>query len=275
MTRQRLGQHFLTDPGWRQKIAGAIGLETSSARTPWLEIGAGHGEFTRLLVATGAPVFAVELDPVLEQRLRILSGQHANLRILHGDILELDLTDAFSSSPVRIYGNLPYYITSPILHRLFEFAERIEVIHLVIQLEVALRLAAHPGSRPYGYLSVATQYFTRPEIVLRIPRGAFRPPPKVTSALVTLRLPGEGAHLAVHDEQRFFDFVKLAFAQKRKTLVNNLRPLVSPEISSAALARLGLRPDARGERLSVAQFAGLFRSLIPPSESAASFDTYL
>jgi len=275
MTRQRLGQHFLIDPGWRQKIARAIGLETSSSQAPWLEIGAGHGEMTRLLAATGVPVFAVELDSALARRLATLSADHPNLHVIHGDVLHLDLARVLPLGPMRIYGNLPYYITSPILHRLFEFAERIEVIHLVIQLEVALRLAARPGSRSYGYLSVATQYFTRPEIVLRILRGAFRPPPKVTSALVTLRLPGERGRLTIHDEQRFFDFVKLAFAQKRKTLANNLRPLASPEISGVAFAKLGLRPDARAEQLSVAEFAALFRLLVPPPESAESFEANL
>ena len=132
-----------------------------------------------------------------------------------------------------------------------------------MQLEVALRLAARPGTRQYGYLSVATQYFTRPEIVLRIPRMAFRPPPKVTSALVTLRLPGERARLEIRDEPPFFDFVKLAFAQKRKTLVNNLRALVSPQLTTEALREMHLRPDARAEQLSVAQFSELFRRLIP------------
>jgi 16S rRNA (adenine1518-N6/adenine1519-N6)-dimethyltransferase len=263
MTRQRFGQHFLTDPGWRSKIARAIGLDSSPAETPWLEIGAGHGEMTRLLAATGVPVFAVELDPALQRRLGMLAAEHPNLRVVPGDILDLDLAAALPAGPVRAYGNLPYYITSPVLHRLYEFAGRLEVIHIVIQLEVALRLAAHPGSRAYGYLSVATQYFTRPEIVLRIPRMAFRPPPKVTSALVTMRFPGERARLDVRDEPRFFDFVKLAFAQKRKTLVNNLRSLAAPVISSAALAHLGLRPDARAEQLSVAQFADLFRHLNP------------
>ena len=263
MSRQRLGQHFLTDPGWRRKIARAIGLDSSSAQIPWLEIGAGHGEMTRLLAATGAPVFAVELDPELQQRLGTLAADRPNLRVVPSDILDLDLAATLPPGPVRVYGNLPYYITSPVLHRLYEFAGRLEVIHIVIQLEVALRLAARPGSRPYGYLSVATQYFARPEIVLRIPRMAFRPPPKVTSALVTMRFPGERARLDVRDEPRFFDFVKLAFAQKRKTMVNNLRSVIAPGISSAALAHLGLRPDARAEQLGVAEFAALFKVLSP------------
>lgn len=269
MTRQRLGQHFLTDASWRARIARAIGIDpstqcaSSNAQNPWLEIGAGHGEMTRLLAATGVPVYAVELDPLLQQRLLDLPGEHPHVQVIAADILKLDLSEIAPGARLRVYGNLPYYITSPILHRLFEFADRIEVIHLVVQLEVALRLAARPGTRAYGYLSVVTQYFSHPEIVLRIPRMAFRPPPKVTSALVTLRLHGERARLDVRDEPRFFDFVKLAFAHKRKTLVNNLRARVSPQLTIEALAEMRLRPDARAEQLSVAQFAELLRRLIP------------
>jgi 16S rRNA (adenine1518-N6/adenine1519-N6)-dimethyltransferase len=268
MSRQRLGQHFLTDAAWRARIARAIGVEpahghvSSGAQAPWLEIGAGHGEMTRLLAATGAPVYAVELDPRLHQRLCEVATEYPAIHALGADILRLDLKEIAAGARLRVYGNLPYYITSPILHRLFEFAERIEIIHLVIQLEVALRLVARPGTRAYGYLSVATQYFTRPEIALRIPRGAFRPPPKVTSALVTLRLPGERARLEVRDEGRFFEFVKLAFAQKRKTLVNNLRSLAGPGLTTEALEAMRLRPNARAEQLSVAQFAELFCRLV-------------
>jgi 16S rRNA (adenine1518-N6/adenine1519-N6)-dimethyltransferase len=268
MTRQRLGQHFLTDAAWRARIARAIGVEPghghvpSGAQAPWLEIGAGHGEMTRLLAATSAPVYAVELDPRLHKRLCEVAAEHPSIHAIGADILQLDLKEIAAGSRLRVYGNLPYYITSPILHRLFEIAERIDVIHLVMQLEVARRLVARPGTRAYGYLSVATQYFTRPEITLRIPRGAFRPPPKVTSALVALRLPGERSCLDVRDEGRFLNFVKLAFAQKRKTLSNNLRSLVRPERTAEALAEMGLQRDARAEQLSVAQLAQLFRCLV-------------
>jgi 16S rRNA (adenine1518-N6/adenine1519-N6)-dimethyltransferase len=261
VARQRLGQHFLTDPGWRQKIARAIGLGTSLPQTPWLEIGAGRGEFTRLLLATNARVFAVELDASLASRLEALRGTHANLSVIQGDFLKLELAEILPPGPVRVYGNLPYYITSPILHRLFEFAGRLEAAHLVMQLEVAQRLAASPGSRSYGYLAVAAQYFTQPEIVLRVPPSAFRPQPKVTSALVSLRLPGQRAALAIHHERRFFSFVKMAFAKKRKTLVNNLCSLAAPEEARAALAGLGLRADIRAEQVSVAQLASVFSSL--------------
>jgi 16S rRNA (adenine1518-N6/adenine1519-N6)-dimethyltransferase len=270
MARQRLGQHFLADAGWREEIARAIRVSQqsiapapsgNSAEFCWIEIGAGHGEMTEHLASTGAPVHAIELDPLLAAALKRLAKRFPNLEIVSADILETDIEKIAAGRRVRIYGNLPYYITSPILHRLFESAELIEEIHIVIQHEVALRLAAQPGTRDYGYLSVLTQYFSRPELVLEIPRGAFRPPPEVSSALVTLRLPGERAKLPQIDEAPFLEFVKLCFSQKRKTLVNNLKSQVRAELVRENLAKLNFRPDARAEQLSVANLAAVFREM--------------
>jgi len=186
-----------------------------------------------------------------------------------GDVLETDLAAIAAGRRITIYGNLPYFITSPILHHLFEFANSIDEIHIVIQTEVARRLAAEPGTRDYGYLSVVTQYYTRPEFVFEIPRSAFEPPPEVTSALVTMRLPGERAKLGLGDDARFLSFVKLCFSQKRKTLVNNLRSVAKPDRVREALASLKLRPDARGEQLTVRQLAGLHAFLLPQPEAAS------
>ncbi len=269
MSRQRLGQHFLSDAGWRARIARAIGVGAATSESGpgtservWLEIGAGHGEMTRLLAASGARVIAVELDPRLIQGLQPLAREFPEVRIAAGDILSLNLAEFVAGSRFSVYGNLPYYITSPILHRLFEYASDIEEIYIVIQLEVAARLTACPGTRNYGYLSVLTQCYAKPEIVLRIPRGALRPPPKVTSALAHLRPPGERANLGICDEARFFEFVKQCFAQKRKKLTNNLRSMATPEAIEEVLRSLGVRSDARAEQLSVAQFAELYRRLI-------------
>jgi 16S rRNA (adenine1518-N6/adenine1519-N6)-dimethyltransferase len=270
MARQRLGQHFLADAHWREQIARAIRVSphsTAPAKSAgndcWIEIGAGHGEMTEHLVSTGAPVYAIELDPPLIAGLQRLAQKFPNLKVVPGDILETDLAAIAARRRIRIYGNLPYYITSPILHRLFSFADLIEEMHFVVQTEVAYRLAAKPGSKAFGYLSVATQLYTRPEFVFEIARSAFRPPPEVTSALVTLRLPSERAQLGLRDEQRFLDFVKLCFSQKRKTLVNNLRSLAKPDVVREGLASLALRPDARAEQLSVAHLAALYQTLIP------------
>lgn len=271
MPRQRLGQHFLADPGWREEIARSIGVypqAVSGARKPvadscWVEIGAGHGEMTEQLAATGTPVYAIELDLALVERVKKLRERFPNLVVVPGDVLQMDLRKIAGDLRMRVYGNLPYYITSPILHRVFESAEQVDEVHVVVQLEVALRLTARPGTKQYGYLAVATQFYSRPELALRLPRGAFRPPPKVGSALVTLRMPGERAKLGLGDEARFLDFVKLCFGQKRKTLVNNLRALTAPKIVRPALESLKLRADARAEQLSVAQLAALFRRLVP------------
>jgi 16S rRNA (adenine1518-N6/adenine1519-N6)-dimethyltransferase len=268
MARQKLGQHFLSDAGWREKIARAIrvspyGMEAPAAQNDycWIEIGAGHGEMTEQLLRSGAPVFAVEIDPALIERLRCLAEKHRNLTVVPGDVLETDLSALAADRRIRLYGNLPYYITSPILHRFFSFASQVDEIHIVIQLEVALRLTARPGNKLYGYLSVATQFFTRPEFVLKLPPGAFRPPPEVASALVTLRLPGPGTTLGVGEPEAFLEFVKTCFGQKRKTLANNLRALAEPGRLRSVLKELKLREDARAEQLSVEELASIYLAI--------------
>lgn len=272
MARQRLGQHFLADPDRREQIARAIRISPHSTvplpkdeRHCWIEIGAGHGEMTRHLLAAGGPVCAIELDPELSAGLRRLTKEFPSLTVVSGDILKTDLAALASGRRVRLYGNLPYYIISPILHHLFKFVSQIDEMHFVIQNEVAQRLAAKPGTRDYGYLSVVTQFYTRPEVVFEIPREAFEPPPQVTSALVTLRLPGGRSKLGLKDESRFLKFVKLSFSQKRKTLGNNLRSMAKPEKIRAVLAGLNLRPDVRAEQLTVAQLAALFSLLVAGS----------
>src|ERR1700675_4069970 len=277
MARQKLGQHFLSDAGWREKIARAIrvsshGMESpANSATPnycWIEIGAGHGEMTEYLVRSGVPVHAVELDPALIERLQRLADKHPNLTIVPGDVLETNLRALAAGRRIRLYGNLPYYITSPILHRFFSFADQIDEIHIVIQLEVALRLAAQPCNKDYGYLSVATQFYTRPEFVLKLPPGAFSPPPEVASALVTLRLPGPGAQSGVRHAEHFLDFVKSCFGQKRKTLSNNLRQVAKPQHIRELLKELKLREDARAEQLSVAQFAAIYHAISSANPAA-------
>src|SRR5260370_6240322 len=253
MSRQRLGQHFLSDAGWRARIARAIGVASpesgrGSLERVWLEIGAGHGEMTRHLAASGARVIAVELDPKLLQSLQSLEREFPLVQKVGGDILSLALDKITGGSRFSVYGNLPYSITSPILHRLFEYAANIEEIYIVIQLEVAARLTAHPGTRAHGYLSVLTQYYPKPQIIFLIPRAPFRPPPTRTSALVHLRLPGERGGVGIQDEPRFFAFVKQCFGQKRKKLTNNLRSLAAPAVVEDALDWAGHARNGRADR---------------------------
>jgi 16S rRNA (adenine1518-N6/adenine1519-N6)-dimethyltransferase len=144
------------------------------------------------------------------------------------------------------------------LHRLFEHADRIAAIHIVIQYEVGVRIVAQPGRRDYGYLSVASQWYGNPEIAFRIPPEVFNPPPKVDSALVSFHMPGERAKINVLNEIAFLEFVKECFAQKRKTLRNNLRPRLGPK-TEAVLKAANLPADVRAEQLTIPQFATLFQ----------------
>jgi len=286
MSRQPLGQHFLTDVYWREEIARAIRVSprsevvaAASAQQDdfcWVEIGPGHGEITEYLLRSSAPVHVIEVDQFLIGNLNRLTKKNPNLDVICADILETDLAAVASGKRMRIYGSLPYYITSPILHHLFQFAELIDEIDVVVQTEVADRMAAEPGSKAYGYLSVATQLNSRPELVLEIPREAFTPPPEVGSTLVTLRLPGgweelrrggllpeenKSAQRKMESGEDFLEFVKLCFSKKRKTLVNNLRELAEPDEVRNALGGIGLRTDARAEQISISNFAALYASL--------------
>ena len=286
MSRQPLGQHFLADAYWREEIARAIRMSPRSEMAAaaaaqhadfcWVEIGPGHGEMTEYLLNSGMPVHVIEVDQFLIGNLNRLKNRNPNLDVICGDILETDLAAIANGKRMRIYGSLPYYITSPILHHLFRFAELIEEIHVVVQTEVAERMAAQPGSKAYGYFSVVTQLNSRPELVLEIARAAFTPPPEVGSTLVTLRLPGaweelrcsgllpgedKSAQQKMDSEEEFLEFVKSCFSKKRKTLVNNLRELAEPGEVRNALGAVGLRPDARAEQISISNFAVLYRAL--------------
>lgn len=259
MARQKLGQHFLRNSAWRSRILETLPLKSDET---WIEIGAGHGEMTELLASRVGRLLAIETDPhllpALEQSAR---AEWRNVEIVAGDILSIDLARLVQEHRTHIYGNLPYYITSPILQRLFDVADNIASIHIVIQLEVAERIVARPGGRDYGYLSTLCQFFARPEIQLRVPPGAFQPPPKVHSALVDMQLPGARVTLGVADETRFLKFLQRCFAQKRKTLRNNLRSLASVECVERAFRIVGLRTDARAEQVNLEQFASLFSKL--------------
>jgi 16S rRNA (adenine1518-N6/adenine1519-N6)-dimethyltransferase len=167
--RPRLGQHFLTHAGIRERILDLLG---AAPRDTWLEIGAGHGEMTKLLATSGGKVLAVETDPALVRQLQARFADTPKVRVFHADILKLSLAELAAPEPARfrVYGNLPYYITSPILQHLFSSLELIADIHVVVQREVAARLVAGPGRRDYGYFSAVTQFYTQPEILLGIRR---------------------------------------------------------------------------------------------------------
>lgn len=222
-----------------------------------IEIGPGKGALTEALLEHAEKVVAIEVDPYLVHYLRQkFQGalDEGRLELIEGDILKADL-GAISPRPV-IAGNLPYYITSPILDRIFSLRGAWEQAVFLVQSEVAARLTASPGGRDFGYLSVLTQVHARAEILFGVSRDAFRPQPKVDSAVVRLRPRDAAAELGIADLAGFLRFAQSCFRQKRKTLRNNLRPVYG-------LERVDKLPEARlrAEQLSVAELAALYEKL--------------
>ena len=259
-SRQPLGQHFLVDSNASQRIFRELHPEPDQF---WLEIGPGHGELTRKIAETGATVFAIEVDSALAARLRQKTADLANLRVVTGDILTIDLEKVVQAygKAIHVYGSLPYYITYPILRRLFGLSERIVEATIVVQYEVAQRLVACPDSHAYGFLSLEAQWFNTTRILFRIPPQAFRPRPKVWSALVRLTPPGRRRDFQVHSENQFLKFGGLCFRQKRKTLLNNLRQRYGVERVMAALELSHLTNKIRAEQLSIDELVQLFEML--------------
>lgn len=229
-----------------------------------VEIGPGHGAMTELLAARARRVIAIELDAALARQLGDALKANDNISILQGDILSTDIASLCRQHDVEkclVFGNLPYYITSPILHHLLDQAASIRAMALLVQREVADRLTAQPGSRDYGYLTVLAQLHAEPRIELKVPPGAFSPPPKVQSALVQFTMRQKFPAWSAPERERFLDFVKACFAQKRKNLLNNLAREFGREKVLACLASCQLTPSARAEELHIEQLAALWRWL--------------
>ena len=251
--RRGLGQNFLCDASVLARIVEAAAVEPD--RTV-LEVGAGLGVLTRELVRRADRVVALEIDPVLHAYLeRTLPA--ANLTLLRRDLLDYDFAD-LPASGVTVVGNLPYASATAMLLRLLEQGPRFQRILAMLQREVAQRLAAEPGTKSYGSLSVAVQFRARPRVLFTVPPRAFRPAPKVESALVELAVRDRPA-VEVTDPDLFFRVVRAAFAQRRKTLLNALRRAggFPRDRVEAALAAAGIAPARRGETLSLAEFAAL------------------
>jgi len=265
--KARLGQNFLVSATAPAAIVAAMGdLSTASV----LEIGPGHGVLTRLLASRSEHLTAVELDRAMAASLRLEFASQPQITILEGDILKLDPGRLPDEKPGRwrIVGNLPYYITSPILLHLFDHAAAIESAVLMVQREVADRVAASPGNRDYGLLSATAQMHARVEMLFSLPPSAFSPPPQVHSAVLRLTMEPRFAELQV-ERTPFLRFMRQAFAQKRKTLANNLRAAgydaakVQPALQ-AGLASGAISGDpllARAETLSPEVLACVFREL--------------
>ncbi|MGI9101805.1 MAG: 16S rRNA (adenine(1518)-N(6)/adenine(1519)-N(6))-dimethyltransferase RsmA [Terriglobales bacterium] len=268
--RPKLGQNFLADRGAAEKIVSALG---QVLHTTVVEIGPGKGVLTSLLAARAQRLIAIELDRVLAAQLRLRFGARPNVEIIEGDILKIDLDTllgprpgalaglaASPAAPTQVIGNIPYYITSDILLRMFEYHYLFQSMVIMVQKEVAERIAAKPGGKEYGLLSATSQLYAKVEKLFTLPPGAFAPPPKVQSTVLRLAMAPQFDKLGVTAGE-FIDFLKLSFAQKRKTLVNNLKPRYAAEQVTAALKKSGVRTDARAETLSLEKAAAVFRTL--------------
>ena len=244
---QKLGQHFLKRTSVAKRIAAAVCPEPGGQV---IEIGPGKGSLTRYLLERSRRVIAIELDRRLAEGLRKSFRGNGKLTVVEADVLHTDLSQWGSAS---ITGNLPYYITSPVLEKVLRLGDLLELGVFMMQKEVAERLAAKPGSRSYGYLTVQTNLFAQPEILFNVPPAAFQPPPKVDSTVVRLMpRPLTG----ITDTDEFLQFVGSCFRHKRKTLRNNLAEVYGKQALEAI-------PDAssRAEQLSLEQFNDLFRRL--------------
>jgi 16S rRNA (adenine1518-N6/adenine1519-N6)-dimethyltransferase len=255
-----LGQHFLTDDRARHAIADALG--DTSARTV-IEIGPGHGAITNILAPRCRRLIAIELDPALAAELRLKLRAHPNVEVLHADILHTDLEGLIPQSETAdVIGNLPYYITSEILLRLFALSRANQITRavLMMQREVADRLAASPGVRDYGLLSATAQMNARTETLFTLPPAAFSPPPDVHSTVLRLEFAPRFAELNV-EPAPFDTFLRMCFAQKRKTLANNLRAADYTESHLQAAWPASIPPLARAESLALEPLAELYRAL--------------
>jgi 16S rRNA (adenine1518-N6/adenine1519-N6)-dimethyltransferase len=257
----KLGQHFLTNSRYCQRMVDSLGLCPDDLV---IEIGAGRGALTTLLAERAGRVAAIELDRSLVEGLADKFRAEPRVEIIQGDILSIDLAALCrrqGAGRCWVVGNLPYYITSPIIDRLRISRSVMSGMALLVQKEVADRLVAAPGRRDYGYLSVSVQLFSEPRILFTIHPGAFSPPPKVHSAFVEFKMRPALPALPAAQEEEFLRFVQRCFAHKRKNLINNLSAQASRGRVEEKLERLGLAPTVRAEQLSLEQFAELFNRL--------------
>ncbi len=268
--KPKLGQHFLVAQDAARSIVEALG--DISQRTV-LEIGPGNGALTSMLARRARRLIAVELDRVLSAQLRMKFANTPNVEILEADILAVDLDSLFGpkpgssrpglefqAEPVSVVGNIPYYITSELLLRLFEYRKYFDLMVLMVQREVAERLAAEPGNSEYGLLSATAQLYMSVETMFTLPLDAFSPPPKIDSAVI--RLTPSPVLESLHvPEQAFIQFLRLSFGQKRKTLLNNLKEQYEPALLRSALQRTNTKADIRAEALSLEDTAHIFRAL--------------
>lgn len=249
---KKLGQNFLIKRGIVDEIVKAADLQAGETV---LEIGPGIGTLTQGLAQSGANVTAIELDTRLLEVLDTTLAQYSNVNIVHGDVLKLDVPSIMNHEPFKVVANLPYYITTPIIMSLLESRLPIERLVVMVQKEVALRMVAKPGTKDYGALSVAVQYYTKPDIVLDVPPKSFLPAPAVTSSVIRCVL-RDKPPVDVIDEKLFFRVVKAGFAQRRKTFANTMKTTgLSKDRIEELLAKANIDGQRRGETFTLQEFA--------------------
>jgi 16S rRNA (adenine1518-N6/adenine1519-N6)-dimethyltransferase len=274
--KPKLGQNFLADVGAAEQIVDALGDVSNSVV---VEIGPGKGALTQVLARRARQLIAVEVDRMMSTELRFKYRLQPQVEIIEADVLKLDFRTVLNRtigplndlrplkpSRARVVGNLPYYITSDILLRLFEFHDQFDVIVIMVQREVADRIAAHPGTRDYGMLAATAQLYTKVENLFTLPPEAFLPPPKVHSSVLRMTVAPRFAELQIKPAE-FIAFLRTAFAMKRKTLLNNLKKDYGEEIIRSSLKEAGVRADVRAEALPLEISAQVFRRLQSNSEN--------
>lgn len=268
--KPKLGQHFLTDETVAMQIVDALG---NISQCVVLEIGPGRGILTNLLARRARRLIAVETDRILAAQLRMAYALADNVEIIEGDILAVDFDGLFGPKPgttrpglavptevVRVVGNIPYFLTSDILLRLFQYRKYFQSFVLMVQREVADRLVSKPGKSDYGLLSATAQLYARVDKLFDVSPSSFSPPPKITSSVIRLTVASQIEELQV-DEKGFIQFLRHCFSQKRKTLWNNLKSAYPPGALKTALQKTGVKPTVRAEALSLETSARIFRAL--------------
>ena len=249
---KKLGQNFLIKRGIVDEIVHAAELTVGE---PVLEVGPGIGTLTQGLAQSGADVTAIELDRRLLEVLDTTLASYDNVHIIHGDVLKLDVPTIMNHKPFKVVANLPYYITTPIIMSLLESKLPIERLVVMVQKEVALRMVAKPGTKDYGALSVAVQYYTEPDIVLDVPPKSFLPAPAVTSSVIRCVL-RDKPPVDVIDEKLFFRVVKAGFAQRRKTFSNTMKTTgLTRDRIEELLVKANIDGQRRGETFTLQEFA--------------------